>query len=111
MDEDDDHKPLMLFGRDVTRIPCFRNSFLSGITCGIVGGLGTFMFTSKPKLATHVGMASFVSSTWCYFVYCRYTWSKQQAEVAKLQELIERHATYAGTPKEREIDKLPLVDA
>lgn len=115
MEEEDDRKSLIIFGRDVTKIPCFRKSFLFGITSGVVGGLATFMFTSKPTVSSHMSVATFVGATWTYWMYCRLTWSKEKLEAAKLQLLIEQHATFQGTPKEKEASEsmktLPLVDA
>lgn len=37
---DEERKHLNLFGRDVSEIPCFRNSFLYGIGGGVGMGLG-----------------------------------------------------------------------
>lgn len=62
---------LMLFGRDVSKIPCFRNSFLYGIGGGFAGGLLTFMFTSRPQLSTHSAMGVFMCVTFGYWAQCR----------------------------------------
>lgn len=64
-------QPLILFGRDVSAIPCFRESFLYGIGSGVVIGLGAFMSTSKPRLATHVGVSSYIMITLSFWCYCR----------------------------------------
>jgi len=37
---------VMIFGRDVSKIPCFKESFLYGLLGGIGCGLVTFMATS-----------------------------------------------------------------
>lgn len=39
---DEERKHLVIFGRDVSEIPCFRNSFLYGIGSGIGTGLGKY---------------------------------------------------------------------
>lgn len=62
---------LMLFGRDVSKIPCFRNSFLYGIGGGFAGGLLTFLFTSRPQLSTHSAMGVFMAVTFGYWGQCR----------------------------------------
>lgn len=116
MEEDDERTPIMIFGRDVTTIPCFRESFLYGIGGGVVGGLVTFMLTSKPKLGSHIGFATYLGTTLSYWMYCRINWSRQKLEADKLRELIEQHAAYRGTQLEKDIDQelkpsLPLVDA
>lgn len=62
---------LTIFGRDVSKIPCFRESFMYGISSGIVIGLGCFMSTSKPRLAQHVAIGSFMLITLSYWFHCR----------------------------------------
>lgn len=37
----------VIFGRDVSKIPCFRNSFLTGIYGGVGCGIASFLATSK----------------------------------------------------------------
>nr|CAD7202231.1 unnamed protein product [Timema douglasi] len=55
-EEEETKRKLILFGRDVSEIPCFRNSYLYGISSGIGMGLTYFMFTSKVRMATHARM-------------------------------------------------------
>lgn len=50
----------MFLGKDIKKIPCFRNSYLYGIIGGFTMGLGYFMFTSRTLRATHFGFGSFV---------------------------------------------------
>ncbi|CAG0903321.1 unnamed protein product, partial [Darwinula stevensoni] len=57
---------LYIFGRDVTQIPCFRNSFLYGIGGGIVAGLATFLLTSRIKLSFQVSNYAFFGTTLSY---------------------------------------------
>ncbi|XP_012265176.2 cytochrome c oxidase assembly protein COX20, mitochondrial [Athalia rosae] len=113
MDEEDERAPLMLFGRDVTQIPCFRSSFMYGIGTGVFCGLATFMFTSRPRISSHAGVASFVSTTWIYWMYCRYEWAKRKLEAEQLQAVIEQYTERRGTPGDIAIpqETLPLVDA
>lgn len=116
-----------MFGRDVSQIPCFRESFLYGIGSGVILGLGAFMSTSKPRLATSIGFSSYIMITlsfWCYcryvfedkngyiFIdkkkrYCkwiyRYEWSRQRLIVQQIQEGMRRNAIYQGTDLHKEI--------
>lgn len=41
---DEERKHLVIFGRDVSEIPCFRGSFLFGIGSGFGTGLGKKLF-------------------------------------------------------------------
>nr|CAD7259825.1 unnamed protein product [Timema shepardi] len=68
-EEEETKRKLILFGRDVSEIPCFRNSYLYGISSGIGMGLTYFMFTSKVRMATHVGFGSFLGVTMVYWLY------------------------------------------
>ena len=44
--EDDDGK-VLIFGTDVSKIPCFKDSFLTGIYAGFGCGIASFLATSK----------------------------------------------------------------
>ncbi|XP_068153063.1 cytochrome c oxidase assembly protein COX20, mitochondrial [Drosophila tropicalis] len=106
MDDDleDQSKSFIIFGRDVAKIPCFRNSFLYGISGGIGIGLLTFLGTSRTHLSTHVGFGSFFCGTIAYWMTCRYQWSARRFEQQQLREAMRRQAMYEGTEKERELD-------
>jgi cytochrome c oxidase assembly protein subunit 20 len=62
---------LIILGRDVSEIPCFRSSFLYGMGGGFLGGIGAFLRTSRPQFSTHIGMASFFTTTFGYWFLCR----------------------------------------
>lgn len=97
----------MLFGRDLSRIPCFRNSYLYGISGGIGCGLIYFLLTSRVKASMDFGMASFAVITLSYWVQCRYNYSKTKFEMERVQELLRRKATYEGT-QEDSVDVRPI---
>lgn len=61
-------KPVTLFGRDLADIPCFRSSWLYGISGGIGAGLLYFLFTSKTRMASHVAMGSMCTITLSYWL-------------------------------------------
>jgi len=102
--EEDPHKPVMIFGQDVSQIPCFRNSFLYGISGGMGVGVLAFLKTSKPQLASHIGFGSFFCGTMGYWMYCRYTWSKRRFEYQQLQAAMKNKALFEGTDVERQLD-------
>ncbi|VVC37429.1 FAM36A,Cox20/FAM36A [Cinara cedri] len=85
---DDEHKPVMLFGRDLSKIPCFRNSYLYGIIGGFAVGIGHFMFTSKVTKSTHIGFGSFIVLSSAYWSLCRYNHSYTEKQMNELKELI-----------------------
>lgn len=108
---EEDRKPLVIFGRDVTKIPCFRNSFLYGISSGIGGGLLAFLFTSRPKFAMHCAMATYFNVTVGYWFYCRYTRDLDRFNAIRMQDIFQNAAVMEGSEEGPEIviDK-ELVD-
>lgn len=96
---------LTLFGRELSKIPCFRESFLYGIGTGVGVGIASFMKTSKPMLSQHIGFGAFSVSTMVYWSYCRWQWSKQRFDAELLQEGLKNKIMYEGTAVEREMEK------
>lgn len=96
---------LVIFGRDISKIPCFRESFLYGIGTGIGFGLAAFVKTSKPMLAQHIGVGTFSLSTLLYWSYCRYRWSQQRFDAQLLQDALKDKILYEGTAVEKEMEK------
>ncbi|XP_066155983.1 cytochrome c oxidase assembly protein COX20, mitochondrial [Euwallacea fornicatus] len=94
--EKPDDKGLILFGRDVTQIPCFRNSFLYGTLGGLGFGLAHFMFTSKIVKSTNYSVYAFSMITIGYWIRCRYQYSKKKFEMMQLQHALEQHIIYEG---------------
>nr|CAH7747309.1 unnamed protein product [Callosobruchus chinensis] len=92
---------LVIYGRDISKIPCFRNSLLYGIGGGIALGLARFMLTSQPVKSTNFAVYSFSLVTMAYWIQCRYTYSKNKFEMMQLQELMRRHTLMEGTEAER----------
>lgn len=94
----------MFLGRDLSKIPCFRESFLSGIATGIGVGLAAFVKTSKPMISQHIGFGTFFTSTLVYYSYCRYQWSRQRFDAQLLQEALKDKLKYEGTAIEKELE-------
>lgn len=94
----------MLFGRDISQIPCFRNSYLYGISGGIGCGLLYFLLTSRVKASMDFGVASFAVITLSYWTQCRYNYSKTKMEMEKVQELLRRRSLFEGTEGDDETD-------
>ncbi|XP_063923130.1 cytochrome c oxidase assembly protein COX20, mitochondrial [Zophobas morio] len=97
-------KSLIIFGRDVSKIPCFRNSFLYGIYGGLGLGLGHFMFKSRPLAACNFAVYSFCGVTLVYWIQCRYKYSQMKFQMLQMQELLRRQTVFEGTHVEKELD-------
>ncbi|KAF4528373.1 hypothetical protein B566_EDAN016935 [Ephemera danica] len=89
-EDEENQKGLMVFGRDVSTIPCFRSSLLYGMGTGAVSGLAYFMFTSKVRMATHVAYGSFFCTTFIYWTYCRYQWSEKRFGIGQLNTYMKK---------------------
>ncbi|XP_020282965.1 cytochrome c oxidase protein 20 homolog [Pseudomyrmex gracilis] len=83
--EFDTNKPVMLFGRDIRTIPCFKHSMLYGIYSGLAAGLVTFMATSRPMLATRMAVGSWMSVATVHMIWCRYTYTVQKYEMNNIR--------------------------
>ncbi|VVC89837.1 uncharacterized protein LOC126965376 [Leptidea sinapis] len=104
-DEEEEKKGLVLFGRDLSQIPCFRDSFVYGIASGVGVGLASFIKTSKPLYSQHIGFSTFVMTTMIYWSYCRYQWSKQRFDAQLMQEALRDKIVHEGTTAyERELE-------
>ncbi|CAH1646594.1 unnamed protein product [Spodoptera littoralis] len=102
---EEEKKGLVIFGRDVSKIPCFRESFLYGISTGIGVGLAAFIKTSRPMLSQHIGVGTFSMTTMVYWCYCRYQWSKQRFDAQLLQDALKDKILYEGTMVEKELEQ------
>ncbi|XP_077292708.1 cytochrome c oxidase assembly factor COX20 lethal (3) 87Df [Arctopsyche grandis] len=110
MEEDDDKSTkYVIFGKDLSKIPCFRESLMYGIGGGFAGGLAGFFITSNIRRANNFGMGSYILTTLVYWCKCRYDFTKTKHDVSMLQSAIERKTLYEGTPLEKEMEgKNPL---
>ncbi|XP_067204076.1 cytochrome c oxidase assembly protein COX20, mitochondrial [Linepithema humile] len=98
VDENDQYKAVMLFGRDIRKIPCFKNSMLYGIYSGFATGLATFMFTSRIPLSTSMALGSYMGVSMVYWCFCRYNYVMQKYEMNDIQYVLRNKST----PSERE---------
>ncbi|XP_060528927.1 cytochrome c oxidase assembly protein COX20, mitochondrial [Cylas formicarius] len=88
---------LILFGRDLSKIPCFRDSFLYGIGGGLAFGLVHFICTSKSVKSLNYSVYSMCMITMGYWIQCRYEYSKSKSEAMRMRELIERGSMFEGS--------------
>ncbi|CAH3867848.1 cytochrome c oxidase assembly protein COX20, mitochondrial [Pieris brassicae] len=108
-DAEEEKQGLVLFGRDLSKIPCFRESFFYGIVSGVGVGFGSFMKTSKPMLSQHIGFGTFTMTTLIYWSYCRWQWSKQRFDAELLQEAVKNKIKYEGTIVEKELESKGIL--
>lgn len=99
-------RSINLFGRDLTKIPCFKQSFFNGIASGVGIGLLVFMFTSRVPLACHSMMGSFGAITISYFSYCRYNFGKEQFMISQMQGLMQEAMVMEGADQDKAIQDI-----
>ncbi|XP_018394204.1 PREDICTED: cytochrome c oxidase protein 20 homolog [Cyphomyrmex costatus] len=92
VDENDESKAVMLFGRDIRKIPCFKHSLLYGIYSGLATGLVTFMFTSRANLSANMALGSYMGVTVVYWFYCRYNYVMEKYEMQHLQSIFRQRS-------------------
>ncbi|KAK9496641.1 hypothetical protein O3M35_013081 [Rhynocoris fuscipes] len=97
---DDEPKRSLLWGKNVSEIPCFRSSYLYGISGGIGAGLVYFMFTSRPKRSMHFGVGVFTATTLGYWTYCRYRWEKDKKAGELIRKYIQDRVASEGTSED-----------
>lgn len=86
----DESKAVILFGRDIRKIPCFKNTMLFSTYSGLAAGLATFMFTSRVKFATNVALGSYAAVAIGYWSFCRYTYVKNKYALTELQQMMQQ---------------------
>ncbi|XP_014237329.1 cytochrome c oxidase protein 20 homolog [Trichogramma pretiosum] len=88
LDEEPKRASLVIFGRDLFQIPCFRTTFLYSISSYVGVSLLTFLFTSKPKMSSHVGFVSFMAVTFGYFTKCRTDLARERLQIGEVQKAL-----------------------
>ncbi|KAJ8668184.1 hypothetical protein QAD02_009847 [Eretmocerus hayati] len=95
--EEEEKKGLVIFGRDITKIPCYRSSFLYGSSSYVGVGLITFLLTSKPGFSSHCGFGAFMLVTFGYYNWCIYKFAQQKFEYGQLQKVWQSAAILEGS--------------
>lgn len=101
----------MFMGRNLADIPCFKTVFQAGILSGLGIGLGTFMFTSRPKRAADAGVYSFVAITTFYWFYCRYQYSVRKFNYQRLEKYMKDAVLLEGTDQDPNAPKPTMEEA
>ncbi|XP_069936472.1 cytochrome c oxidase assembly protein COX20, mitochondrial isoform X1 [Cherax quadricarinatus] len=103
---EESEKEVMFMNREISKMPCFRETFLYSISSGLAVGLIHFMLTSKVQRSSHLAFGTYGCVTLAYWSYCRYNFSKQKFHMSKIQSAMKNHALYEGTEMEKQIKKI-----
>ncbi|KAG7157928.1 cytochrome c oxidase assembly protein COX20, mitochondrial-like [Homarus americanus] len=98
-------KETKLLGRNLSQIPCFRETFLYSISSGLAAGLINFMLTSRVQRSAHLAFGVYGCVTIGYWSFCRYNFAKEKFNMGRLQNAMQKQALYEGTDMEKEIKR------
>ena len=73
----------MFNGSDLTKVPCFKDSFFNGILSGLLVGIGYNLGTSRNPF--RLAFATYTTVLFGTFFKCRYDYRLQQAELKKIR--------------------------
>lgn len=105
-------KTIMFFGTDLAKIPCFKQSFFTGILSGVGTGIGVFMFTSRPLLASHSMLGAFGAVTIAYYGVCRYQYAKETIMIENMKGLMREAIVSEGIEQDKKVEQITkLLDA
>ncbi|KAK6183672.1 hypothetical protein SNE40_011103 [Patella caerulea] len=105
-EEKDNSKSILFYKRNLSEVPCFRKSFMTGIMSGIGLGVGHFMATSKPQTSYHVAFGSFTLITLGVWFNCRYHWTAERIRERQFKDALRIKEVEEGS----ESVKLPLPE-
>ncbi|KAK8398074.1 hypothetical protein O3P69_003770 [Scylla paramamosain] len=105
MNMEEEKREVKLMGRNMSQMPCFRETFLYSVSSGLAAGFLHFMLTSRVQRSAHLAMATYGCVTLGYWSYCRYNYSVQKFNVGQLEAAMQKQALYEGTEMEKQIKR------
>lgn len=108
IDEGEAKPTLVFLGRDLLKIPCFRNTFLYSISSWVGVGLVTFLFTSRPQFSSHVGCGAFIAVSLGYYMQCRMNYENQKFQMSQIKHAMQRAVAMEGVEPDND-DKSPKL--
>ena len=97
--EDDNEEPkrrgFMSNGRDVSKAPCFKHSFMYAIGSGMGVGVAYNLALSKNPMKLAFG--TYAAVLFGYYGFCRYDYRMREAEMKKIRHAMKDVAYLEGT--------------
>ena len=97
--EDDNEEPkrrgFMFNGRDVSKAPCFKHSFMYAIGSGMGVGVAYNLALSKNPMKLAFG--TYAAVLFGYYGFCRYDYRMREAEMKKIRHAMKDVAYLEGT--------------
>ena len=105
--EDNDEEPqrrgFNFFGTDVSKIPCFKHSFMYAIGSGTAAGVIYNLALSRNPMKLAFGTYTVV--LFGYYAVCRYDYRMREAEMKKIKHVMKDVAYLEGTETMKEAEK------
>ena len=106
---DQDRTSLNVFGRDLSKIQCFKSSFINGIGAGAVSGIAYNLATSRPPW--RLSFWTYVAVTSASFVFCRVTANINKQNFRMMQSQMNDYNLLKDTELGKELDEKWAKDA
>ncbi|CAD5111093.1 DgyrCDS440 [Dimorphilus gyrociliatus] len=103
MSQEEESSGFIFLGKDISKIPCFKQAFTSGILGGITTGFGYFFYSSNVKKSCNIGVGSYALVTLGFYSYCRYKFTKKLQDEALMKKALQAKILSEGTNLEAEI--------
>ena len=96
----DERKGFMFNGHDLSKVPCFKNSFMYGIGSGTLVGVAYNLALSRNPFK--LAFCTYGLVTFGYFGVCRWNYRKSEQEMKKIRHAMKNHAFMEGTEKDEQ---------
>ena len=99
-DEEPKRRGLNFFGTDLSKIPCFKHSFMYAIGSGMLAGVAyNLIFSRNPyKLA----FGTYTAVLFGHYGVCRYDYRMREAEMKKIRHVMKSMPYMEGTQEAEE---------
>jgi len=96
---DEEKKGFMFNGQEMSKVPCFKDSWMYGIGTGMVVGVTYNLALSRNPFK--IAFWSYAAVTFGYFGVCRYNYRQREAEMKKIRHAMKQMPFLEGTDKDQ----------
>ena len=94
-EEEPQRRGFMFNGTDVSKVPCFKHSFMYGIGAGM--GVGVIYNLALSRNPYKIAFGTYAAVLFGYYGVCRYNYRIREAELKKMRHLMKTAAYMEGT--------------
>ena len=100
---DEERKGFMFNGHDLSKVPCFKDSWMYGIGTGMVVGVAYNLLLSRNPFK--IAFWTYGAVTFGYFGVCRYNFRQREAEMKKIRHAMRTMPYFEGTEKDKRMEE------